>query len=139
MFFKFLLLVFISVGTTNSCGSKGYYSLRKSDAWKLTGKMYEHLIGGNIYVRDHHDRVEITIAADTKKCEFSVNLKPISNVFPAVKNLSRNRSIPEDFTTYDIKSVTSFQKNPDMEKSLINLTKAVLSAGLRCACYVYKF
>ena len=104
--------------------------------WVLTGKMFSRIFEKDIWVRDRYDRLKLTVAVDSDRCEYSVNLKPFSSVFDVKRNMP---TIPKNFDTYDTKLVASFKKGAGLRKRIVRVVKSLLANGLPCDELKYVF
>ena len=124
--------------------STGYAArLRVSDfagpeltPWELTGRVFSRIFEKDVWVRDRYDRLELTVAVDSNRCEYLVNLKPVSSVFDVKWD---NPTIPKNFDTYDTKLVASFKKGAGLRKRIVKIVKSLLSKGLPCDKLKYVF
>lgn len=110
---------------------------RKMSPWALTGKMFTGIFVEDVWVRDRYSKLELTIAVNSKLCQYSVDLKPISQLF----NVKFNKaSIPETFTRYDTKLTVSFDKAgaDDLRKRIEKAAKGILKP-LPCSIDDFKY
>lgn len=106
--------------------------------WALTGRMFKRIFEKDVWVRDRYDIAELTVALDSNRCKYSVNLKPISSTFN-VNRWGNVPVIPDHFDTYDTKLVASFKKGAGLQKRITRVVKSLLAKGLPCNELKYVF
>lgn len=104
--------------------------------WALSGKVFKLTFVENVWIRDRYDNLELTVAADSDRCLYSVDLKPISSVYKLEWN---KPAIPKNFETYDTKLVASFKKEVGLQKRVVRVVKSLLAKGLSCGKLKYVF